>query len=67
VPTPSDGDSKPCPRCRQPLVFSSRYPILVVGLALTAAAVDSHDRLRYVRAWVCRNGDCDYREMVEER
>jgi hypothetical protein len=45
-------------------VFSSRYPVLSVGMALTRAAVDPEDRIRYERAWVCRNGGCDYRELL---
>jgi hypothetical protein len=46
-------------------VFSKRYPALLVGMALTRACVDAKDRIRYERAWVCRNGGCDYRELLE--
>ena len=28
---PGDGDTKPCPRCRDTLVFTSRYPALCLG------------------------------------
>ena len=31
---PADGDTRPCPQCRNTLVFSSRYPVLAVGMAL---------------------------------
>jgi hypothetical protein len=61
---PTEGDTKPCPRCRHLLVFSERYPVLSVGMALTRAGVDAKDRIRYERAWVCRNGGCDYRELL---
>lgn len=61
---PRDGNTKPCPQCRRELVFRQRYPLLTVGLALTGIHLDPGDRLRYVRAWVCRNGACDYREVV---
>ena len=39
--------------------------MLSVGMALTRAGHDAgHDGVRYERAWVCRNGGCDYRELV---
>jgi hypothetical protein len=62
-PRPSDGDTRPCPQCRNTLVFSSRYPVLAVGMAVgRVGSVD--DRIRYERAWVCRNGGCDYRDLA---
>jgi hypothetical protein len=61
---PRDGDSRPCPQCRDTLVFSSRYPVLTVGMALTRPRSHVGDGPRYERAWVCRNGGCDYRELV---
>jgi hypothetical protein len=61
---PSDGDTRACPQCRDTLVFSSRYPVLAVGMAFGSGA-DPHERIRYERAWVCRNGGCDYRELLE--
>lgn len=41
--TPVDGDTKPCPQCRQTLVFNGRYPILTAerelrGVGRTNAA-----------------------------
>jgi hypothetical protein len=63
LPRPSDGDTRPCPQCRDTLVFSSRYPVLGVGMALVSGS-DPRDRIRYERAWVCRNGGCDYRELL---
>jgi len=61
----TEGDAKPCPRCGHLLVFSERYPVLSVGVALTPG-IDPKDRIRYERAWVCRNGGCDYRELLGE-
>jgi hypothetical protein len=61
---PTDGDTRLCPRCRDTLVFSSRYPVLAVRIALTRPRSDVGDGIRYQRAWVCRNGGCDYRELV---
>jgi hypothetical protein len=61
---PTDGDTRPCPQCRNTLVFSSRYPVLAVGMALLRSSSEVGDRIRYERAWVCRNGGCDYRELV---
>lgn len=61
---PADGDTRRCPQCRNTLVFSSRYPVLAVGLALERSGSQIGDRIRYERAWVCRNGACDYRELV---
>jgi len=61
---PVDGDTRPCPQCRNMLVFSSRYPVLAVRTALSRSGSEIGDRLRYERAWVCRNGGCDYREIV---
>jgi hypothetical protein len=63
-PVPSDGDTRPCPQCRNTLVFNSRYPVLAVGVALARPGSEVVDRIRYERAWVCRNGGCDYRELV---
>jgi hypothetical protein len=45
-------------------VFNTRYPVLAVGMALQRSASEIGDRIRYERAWVCRNGGCDYRELV---
>jgi hypothetical protein len=59
-----DGDIRRCPHCRDTLVFSNCYPLLTVGMALTKPRTDIGDRIRYVRAWICRNGGCDYRELV---
>ena len=61
---PTDGDRRQCPRCRDTLNFSSRYPVLTVGMALSRSRADVGDGIRYERAWVCRNGGCDYRELV---
>ena len=58
-----DGDT----RCRNTLVFTSRYPVLTVGMALTRSRAESGDGIRYERAWVCRNGGCYYRELLGER
>lgn len=63
---PTDGDTKRCPQCRGTLVFSSHYPILTVGMALLRTASNVGERIRHSKAWVCRNGACDYRELVEE-
>lgn len=62
---PVDGDSKACPQCRQTLIFSSNYPVLSVGMALITSGKEEN-RIRYEPAWVCRNGGCDYRELVGE-
>lgn len=61
---PADGDSRPCPQCRDTLVFNSRYPVLAIGMTLMRTGSDAGERLRYERAWVCRNHGCDYRELV---
>ena len=61
---PADGDTRPCPKCRNTLVFSSRYPVLAVGMALERSAPEVGERIRYEPAWVCRNGGCVYREIV---
>ena len=62
-PLLTDGDTRQCPQCRDTLVFSSRYPVLAVGMALQTTGRE-RARIRYERAWVCRNGGCDYRELV---
>jgi two-component system cell cycle response regulator DivK len=59
-------DTKPCPQCRGTLVFTSRHPILTVGIRLERTGSEAADRVRYERAWVCRNVGCDYRELVED-
>jgi hypothetical protein len=58
---PSNGDTKPCPQCRDTLVFNRHYPLLSVGMRTDT---DVRGGIRYERAWVCRNGGCDYRELV---
>ena len=60
---PSEGDSRPCPQCRDTLIFISRHPVLSVGMLMHTGS-EVGDRIRYERAWVCRNGGCDYRELV---
>lgn len=65
-PRPSEGDTRPCPQCRNTLVFNSRYPVLAVGLALHRSGSEVGDRIRYEPAWVWRNGGCDYRELAGE-
>ena len=59
---PSDGDTKPCPQCRDTLVFSSQYPMLSIG-QLTRSR-PKLGGIGYERAWVCRNGGCNYRELL---
>jgi hypothetical protein len=61
---PTDGDTRRCPQCRDTLVFSSRYPVLSAGLTLTQPRSSGPDPVRYEPAWVCRNGGCDYRELM---
>jgi hypothetical protein len=46
--------------------FTSRHPILTVGMTLERSGVERGDRIRYERAWVCQNGRRDYRELVGE-
>jgi hypothetical protein len=55
--------TRTCPACRDRLVFSDRYPVLSVGLAREGSG---EREIGYGRAWVCRNGRCDYRELVDE-
>ena len=61
---PADGDTRPCPHCRNTLVFTSRYPVLTVAMALTRPRPEAGDGVRYERAWVCLNGGCDYRDLL---
>lgn len=60
---PVDGDTRPCPKCLNTLVFRNRYPVLLVGVMLERTGSEPADRIRYERGWVCRNGACDYREV----
>jgi hypothetical protein len=61
---PTDGDTRPCPQCKDTLVFRTRYPVLTIGMALVRPRSEVGDGVRYERAWVCRNGGCDYRELI---
>jgi hypothetical protein len=61
-----EGETKPCPHCRQTLVFQPRYRVLAIGLLMQPGAVPA-DRIRFQPAWVCRNGGCVYRELGGER
>jgi hypothetical protein len=60
----TDQATRTCPECRDALVFSSRYPVLSIQ-----ALRDKADEraIHYEKAWVCRNGCCDYRELVQDR
>jgi hypothetical protein len=60
----ADGATRRCPQCHGTLVFTSRHPILTVGVTLERSGVERGDRMRYERAWVCQSGRCDYRELV---
>jgi hypothetical protein len=62
----TDGTTRRCPQCRGTLVFTSRHPILTVGITLEWSGAERGDRIRYERAWVCQSGRCDYRELVGE-
>ena len=58
-----DGDTKPCPRCHGMLVFTRHCALLTVGAAYQTGS-ERGERIRYAPAWVCRNGGCDYQEVV---
>ena len=60
---PMEGDTKPCPQCRGMLVFSRHCAVLAVGVAYQSGT-ERGNRIRYVSAWLCRNGGCDYREEL---
>ena len=60
----TDGATKRGPPCQATLEFRSHYPILTVGVTLERTGSEVGDRMRYERAWVCRNGRCDYREFL---
>ena len=62
-PYPTDGDTRICPECGDALVFSSRYPVLAVGMAQRGDRLVG--RIHYEQAWVCRNGGCTYRDLVK--
>jgi len=60
--SPEDGDKKPCPHCRQTLVFLGRYPVL--GDKAGAAPKEPATRVRYEGVWICTNAACNRREFV---
>ncbi len=62
----NEGETKPCPRCGGTLVFTSRHPILTVGIRLEREGAERGNRIRYERAWVCHSGRCDFRELLKE-
>jgi hypothetical protein len=59
---PVDGDTERCPECGDRLVFLSRYPLLSVGPGVPSP--QQRDGVHYHRVWLCRNGDCHYRELL---
>lgn len=61
--SPANKATRRCPECRDTLVFSDRYPVLSVR---TLRNGTDERGIRYEKAWVCRNGRCDYRELVRE-
>jgi hypothetical protein len=50
-----------CPQCHDRLVFSGHYPVLNVP---TPVGQSTEKDIHYEKAWVCRNGVCDYRELL---
>jgi hypothetical protein len=42
----------------------TQQPTPTVGMARTRPRSDGGDSIRDDRAWVCRNGGCDDRELV---
>jgi hypothetical protein len=60
---PTDSDTRLCPQCKATIVFRSRYPVLTIGMAPRAPNL-SAKTVRDERAWICRNGGCDYRERM---
>jgi len=59
-----DSQTKRCPQCRGTLVFKEHHPTLTVSSRLVLTGSEVGDRIRYDRAWVCRNAGCDYREIL---
>ena len=59
-----DNDTKRCPQCRGTLVFRDHHPTLTVSSRLILTGSEVGHRIRYDRAWVCRNARCDYREIL---
>jgi hypothetical protein len=59
----AESSTRTCPECRDRLVFSNRYPVLSVRVLREGSGERG---IRYGKAWVCRNGLCDYRELVDE-
>jgi hypothetical protein len=55
--------TKTCAECRDTLVFSNRYPVLS---GRTPGDGSGERGIRYKQAWICRNGRCDYRELVDD-
>jgi hypothetical protein len=53
---PADGDTRPCLQCRNTLVFSSRYPVLAVGMALVRSGSEVGEHIGYERACVSQRG-----------
>jgi hypothetical protein len=60
----TDGDTKPCPRCRGSLIFRPGHPILTVGAALQLSGYEVGNRIRYERGWFCETPACGYRELI---
>jgi hypothetical protein len=60
----TNGDTKPCPRCRGSLIFRSGHPILTVGAALQLSGYEVGNRIRYERGWICETPACGHRELI---
>jgi hypothetical protein len=60
----TDGDTKPCPRCRGSLIFRPGHAILTVGAALQLSGFEVGNRIRYERGWICETPACGYRELI---
>jgi hypothetical protein len=56
-----EATTRRCPQCKQALVFEARYPVFSTALTVNRDGSGP----QYQPAWVCRNPNCDYRELVD--
>jgi len=64
---PTDTDVRNCPKCRQATFeYTPHVAVLVRSISKRSrkAADQSKDRLRYERAWLCKNAACKYLRLV---
>jgi hypothetical protein len=60
MPTQAGPVIRRCPKCREPLWLSTRYPVVNGDTTRSGVALQFHE------AWLCENPRCNYHELLDD-